>query len=326
MKVYALIPVFNRLEHTKRVVECLKSQKQVDISILIVNDGSTDGTKEYLSENADIIALNGDGNLWWAGAMDIALRHVHKIMNKDDYFLFINNDTVFDNQFIQTLVNVSLENDHAVVGCTIRETGEENKLIDIGPRSDLNRFAIWDFNSYYRERNITCTWDIQSQKNPKIIIKVDFVSGRGTLYPASVLDKIGYLRPMFLPHYLADYEYSYRAYLAGYQLLIAIGATVYSTEEFGNQKKIESPWKRLFGKGSPENILHKIFFFSVVGTPQQRYTVLLRMPWECFIKPYLRQIKEIRAIIINKLVFCIKIIIGPNMVKFIKKRILNRKV
>ena len=49
MTVHVLIPVFNRLEMTKRVLDCLRSQKMDEIlNLIVIDDGSSDGTAEFL--------------------------------------------------------------------------------------------------------------------------------------------------------------------------------------------------------------------------------------------------------------------------------------
>lgn len=66
MRVNVIIPVFNRLEHTRKVLEALRRQTIFDaLTIVIVNDGSTDGTAGYLQSQSDVIEIRGDGNLWW---------------------------------------------------------------------------------------------------------------------------------------------------------------------------------------------------------------------------------------------------------------------
>ncbi|WP_246763679.1 glycosyltransferase family 2 protein [Rhizobium bangladeshense] len=66
MRVNVIIPVFNRLEHTRRVLEALRRQTLVNaLTIVVINDGSTDGTAEYLKSQGDVVEIRGDGNLWW---------------------------------------------------------------------------------------------------------------------------------------------------------------------------------------------------------------------------------------------------------------------
>lgn len=66
MTINIVIPVYNRLECTKRIVACLRTQAvDEELKILVVDDGSTDGTAEYLSLQHDIEVIQGDSTLWW---------------------------------------------------------------------------------------------------------------------------------------------------------------------------------------------------------------------------------------------------------------------
>lgn len=278
MTVYALVPVFNRISHTKKVIECLRKQEEVDIQIVVVDDGSTDGTREFLLKQPDVVIINGTGNLWWAGAMDRAMHHVHSKVTSGDYLLFVNNDTIFNKNFVATLIKLSIKYDGAIVGSTIRDIDNDNRIIDIGARTNLSEFAIWDYaNDEIRKERLRRGIDSEITCRSGEAVKVDFLSGRGTLYPADVIEKIGYLKPKLLPHYMADYEYSYRAGQFGYLLIVSLEAYVNSTDDFGNQRKIPSFWKRKFFKGSPENIVHRYIFFSLVGERYQRYSAVWRI-------------------------------------------------
>lgn len=53
-----------------------------------------------------------------------------------------------------------------------------------------------------------------------LIHQVDVLPGRGTLIPIEVFQKIGLYDFKRLPHYGADYEFSRRANMYGYKLLI----------------------------------------------------------------------------------------------------------
>lgn len=68
--IHIIIPVHNRLNFT---IDCLNSLKKQDIynqfNLIVVDDGSTDGTSEYLKKNfPEVKILNGDGSLYWGGA------------------------------------------------------------------------------------------------------------------------------------------------------------------------------------------------------------------------------------------------------------------
>lgn len=74
VNVFVVIPVHNRLSFTRACLESLREQSFRDFTIVVVDDGSTDGTYATLAEEyPEVTLLWGDGDLWWTGAMNRAL-------------------------------------------------------------------------------------------------------------------------------------------------------------------------------------------------------------------------------------------------------------
>ena len=72
MKVAAIVPAFNERDRIEVVLEAIRNARTVD-EILVVNDGSTDGTYELVASQPDIKAVNlttnrGKGHAMRAGA------------------------------------------------------------------------------------------------------------------------------------------------------------------------------------------------------------------------------------------------------------------
>lgn len=269
MRVNVLIPVFNRLEHTRKVIAALRAQTVADnIRIVIIDDGSTDETAEFLAAQPDVTSIRGDGNLWWGGAIDVGLSHVLPGCSTEDYVLFVNNDTWFGTTYVETLIRCSRENENAIVGSVVHEEERDPPLAGVGPRVSINHIAVWDILAELSE---------EERRHPKPLYKADALSGRGTLFPAELFKRHGTMRPRLLPHYMADYEISMRFARAGTPLLVSSEAVVYSPPVYGAHMSNTSWWNEHFGRRSPNNVFQRIAFYSLIGTPLQRLTAPLRM-------------------------------------------------
>lgn len=62
MTIAAAIPAFNRLELLKRTVHSLRTQTRKPDEIIVINNGSIDGTTEWLSDQKDLFVLNQTNN------------------------------------------------------------------------------------------------------------------------------------------------------------------------------------------------------------------------------------------------------------------------
>lgn len=261
MRVFVLIPVFNRLAHTKKVLGVLRAQSMASqLRLVVVDDGSTDGTAEYLAGEPDVVTLTGDGNLWWGGAIQKGLAYVRtQLPIDDDFVLFVNNDTWFNVDYVQTLIETSLLRGGAAVGSVVHEENCEAPLVSIGPRININRIAVWD---------VLAELPAQERRTPKPVYCVDALSGRGTLYPAGLFKAHGGMRPRLLPHYLADYEIAMRfARDAGVPLLVSSNAIVFSPPVYGNEVARLDWWERYFGQRSSSNVIRRLVFYCMVGSP-----------------------------------------------------------
>ncbi len=269
MTIHVLVPVFNRLHHTKRLMEALRGQTIADrLNIIIINDGSTDGTSEYLRAQPDVVELSGDGNLWWGGAIELGLRHVLRDKKPGDYVLFLNNDTWFGANYLETLLRVSQAHGGAAVGSVIHEAGRDPPLVSIGPRISINRVGIWD---------VLHELPADERRKPKPHYRVDALSGRGTLYPVELFDRWGTMRPLLLPHYFADYEIAMRFARAGVPLIVSSEAIIHSPAVYGNDVSAMGLWERYLSARSSSNIVRRSIFFMLVGSPLQRVTAPLRV-------------------------------------------------
>jgi len=109
--VSIVIPLFNRVDLTRRCLEALSQTVGASVphEIILVDNGSTDATEEYLRllGNNVVIIRNSD-NLGFAKACNQGARAA-----SGKYLLFLNNDTVPQPDWLEPLIKV-LEDDSSV--------------------------------------------------------------------------------------------------------------------------------------------------------------------------------------------------------------------
>jgi N-acetylglucosaminyl-diphospho-decaprenol L-rhamnosyltransferase len=270
--IHVIIPVFNRLALTQRVLACLRRQKADEpLRLIVVDDGSTDGTSDYLASQSDITVLHGNGSLWWGGAVDAGLKQALKEGTSLDWALLINNDTQFGNDFVQRLLEAARSYAPAAVGSVICDEAVPERLLSIGPVYDAWRLKITDKLQVERLR--------ESGKKPH---SVSALSGRGTLYPLSAFSIVGTMKPFLLPHYLADYELAVRVSAAGFKLLVSEDAAVLSANEFGNAYRPASLIDKFLRIRSPYYLPAVVVFWWRANGAFGRVTLLARLIYLMF--------------------------------------------
>ena len=74
-QVGIVVVTYNRLQLLKEVIESLRAQTMKDYDIVIVNNGSTDDTPNWLEKQADIITITQE-NLGGAGGFHTGMKYV----------------------------------------------------------------------------------------------------------------------------------------------------------------------------------------------------------------------------------------------------------
>ena len=71
-KVFILLPVHNRRHITERFIDSLLAQTYNKYQLVLIDDGSTDGTADMVSMKVPpdkLTILSGNGTWWWAGSL-----------------------------------------------------------------------------------------------------------------------------------------------------------------------------------------------------------------------------------------------------------------
>jgi len=67
-RVAIVIPTFNSLSATKDCLESIEWARHTHTSVVVVDSGSIDGTREYVKSVPWVSAVDGSPDMWWAGA------------------------------------------------------------------------------------------------------------------------------------------------------------------------------------------------------------------------------------------------------------------
>ena len=268
MDVYVVIPVFNRLNHTKKIIECLRGQTLKNyLKFFVVDDGSTDGTDTWLKKQSDIYTIKGNGYLLWGGAVNLALKNIFKLCKIEDWVLLINNDVEIKENYVESLLEIANKNYPSAVGSIIKNS--EDKIISIGPKVITKSLEI---NDLLLDDSIFINSD--SIKN------VDALSGRGVLYSIKSLIEVNGLRSKIFPHYFSDYELSIRVRRKGYRLILSKQVVVYTDENFElikKERKKKGIFFKLFSKKSYSLIYSKFFFWWEASNNIERIILPFRI-------------------------------------------------
>ena len=253
--IHILIPVHNRLDFTISCIKSILNQKNCEkLKIIIVDDGSTDGTKEYLKKNyPQITILKGSGSMYWGGAINFGVQYIKKNSNENDWLLIVNNDTILKPNTISELIKSSNQNyDKCLVGALTIDLKDKKTIVKSG-----SSVKSWFLN---KTEHLFEGLNIDNLEKKTKLFKVDYLTGRCVLHPIKIFSFMGNYDSKNFPHYGADDEFTFRVKKFGYECLICISSIVYLDIE-DNKKLPNNIIKRfmfiLFDIKSSSNILNK---------------------------------------------------------------------
>lgn len=236
--IHIVIPVFNRKEYTRACLESLQAQTNQNFKVVIVDDGSTDGTEQMLKEDfPEVDVLRGDGNLFWTAGVNMGIRHALKMGAEN--IMTMNNDIIVDKGLIENMYRWHKEKPEALLGA-LELDADTGKPIFGGERLD------WKLSKVQQ------VLEVLPESEQKGIHQVTHLPGRGLFIPRVVFEKIGLFDEDRFPHYIADYDYTHTARRAGFELYVNYDAKILTyPEESGErqlrkEKSLKNYYKHLF--------------------------------------------------------------------------------
>ena len=281
MSLNVILPVHNRINITKNLIELLKHQTYQDFQIILVDDGSTDGTSEMVqSYFVNTVILKGNGKLWWGGSLHFAYKWIIGQSKRRPYTLILNDDSVFKEDYLQNGMKLLRENQGRFFIGYVYDVSRPEIEIEWGVKVDWKRFL---FENTSNSQDINC------------------LSTRGLFMSTDDFIRVGGFYPTLLPHYLSDYEFTNRAQRKGIVLelhpLLKLWANTTTTgfHEINHDLTFVAFIKKYFSKKAPSN---PIYFtsFALLSSPVKYKCLNILRIWEIatkiIIKRFLLSLKK----------------------------------
>lgn len=200
-KVTVVIPNYDGMKFLPECLESLKKENQraiVDYEVLVVDNGSTDGSVEYLRKCSWVRTIYLDTNTGFCHAVNVGIKK-----SRTPYVILLNNDTKAYTGFVQALYTaISKRKKCFSVSAQMLMWDDDQLLDDAG---DLYCCLGWS-----RSRGKG-----KPAENYSTGCKVFSACGGAAIYRRAVFEKIGYFDELHFA-YLEDLDIGYRAKLFGY--------------------------------------------------------------------------------------------------------------
>ncbi|MDR4926183.1 glycosyltransferase family 2 protein [Peribacillus simplex] len=244
-----VILTFNNFLKTKTCIESINKYTNQTFELIVVDNGSTDETVNYLKQLPEITLICNKQNRGFAAGCNQGIS-----VAKGTQILLLNNDTIVSHNWLENLSKALHSN---------------SKVGLVGPMSNMTLPQQHYRANYSNEKSYHQFASNFNVHDPKKWKSVAIISGFCLMFKRKVLKKIGLLDERFTIGNYEDVDYCYRALHSGFTLLVAgdtfvhhYGNTTFSNNNLdivsiSNENKIR--FIKKWGIDNPEELLNITF-------------------------------------------------------------------
>ncbi|MDD9269959.1 glycosyltransferase family 2 protein [Paenibacillus sp. GCM10023248] len=216
-----IIPTFNEKALLMDCIYSIRLHTQVPYEIIVVDNGSTDGTLEFLVQEG-VPFVSFPDNRGFPVACNTGMK-----LAKGSTILLLNNDVLLTPNWLVNLLDCLLHRpDVGIVGPMTNYASGRQKIEE--PYTTLEEMTL----RYNEQKKGTYT-------------EVQRLIGFCFLFKREVMDTIGLLDERFSPGHFEDDDYCYRARLAGYKLMMAEDTFIFHHGSASFGKKSQQQFKAI---------------------------------------------------------------------------------
>lgn len=207
--VSVVIPTYNRRDLIERCLESLSKQTEPELDVIVVDDGSTDGTAAWLAEEHPGVRVEVmPENRGFAAATNAGIRAA-----SGDWILLLNNDVTLEAECIARMRAAAEQAGADIVAAMILWDDDRGRIYSAGDRMRKDG----------RPEPIGFRAHREAFALPESIFGATAACG---LFRREIFDRVGLLDETF-GAYFEDSDLCFRARLAGFRAVLAPDAVAY---------------------------------------------------------------------------------------------------
>lgn len=246
-KIACIIVTYNRLELLKRCVKSIEDQSCIFFDTIIVNNGSTDGTENWLETKTNSIYVINQENQGGAGGFYAGMKYAYK--NGYEWLWLMDDDGIADKYQLRELLFAAEKNHLYYLNALVCNINNPEKLT---------------FGLKSKYINLESKGEAQQQT----LVFNCINPFNGTFIHRTVIDKIGFIKKeMFI--WGDEQEYMFRAIKNGFQLATVTSAIHYHPLPTWSVKQVFPFCKKYIIAEPPSNRMR--IYFRNLGYLQIRY-------------------------------------------------------